>query len=73
MCLLSWWQTKQETSCPFCQTITKSPPVWDPVQGFVVLACAQPGKEEDLDPFGADIFDSFFTLKAQMGQAHYSH
>lgn len=65
MCLLSWWQTKRVTSCPTCRAIAKSPPVRDPVQGFVALARAQVGEEEDSDPFDADIFDSFFKLKTR--------
>ena len=60
MCLLSWWQTKGETSCPTCRTIVESPPVRDPVQGFVALARAQAGEEEDSDSFDKDIFDGFF-------------
>jgi hypothetical protein len=60
MCLLSWWQTKRENSCPTCRTIAKSPPVRDPVQGFVALARAQAGEAEELDSFDAEIFDAFF-------------
>lgn len=63
MCLLSWWQTKRENSCPTCRTIAESPPVRDPVQGFVALARACAGEEEDSDPFDVDIFDAFFPLK----------
>ena len=66
MCLLSWWQTKRVTSCPVCRAIAESPPVRDTVQGFVALARAQAGEEEDSDPFDADIFDSFFTLKTRV-------
>ena len=61
MCLLSWWQTKGNTSCPVCRTIAEHPPVRDPVQGFVALAREQAGEEEDLEPFDADIFDAFFS------------
>ena len=63
MCLLSWWQTKQEASCPTCRRIVKFPPVRDPVYGFVAMARAQAGEEEESDSFDADIFDSFFPLK----------
>ena len=48
--------------CPVCRTIAKSAPVRDPVQGFVALARAQAGKEEE-ESFDADIFDSFFSVK----------
>lgn len=64
MCLLSWWQTKQENSCPTCRTIAKSPPVRDPVQGFVALARAHAGEAEQSDSFDEDIFDAFFPAKA---------
>ena len=49
--------------CPVCRTIAKSAPVQDPVQGFVALARAQAGKEEEEESFDADIFDSFFSVK----------
>ena len=65
MCLLSWWQTKRVTSCPTCRTIAQSPPVRDPVQGFIALARVQAGEGEDSDPFDSDIFDSFFKLKTR--------
>lgn len=57
------------TSCPTCRAIAKSPPVRDPVQGFVALARAQVGEEEDSDPFDADIFDSFFKIKTRAGSS----
>ncbi|KAF9647795.1 hypothetical protein BDM02DRAFT_3187697 [Thelephora ganbajun] len=61
MCLLSWWQTKQENSCPTCRSIARSSPVRDPVQGFVALARAQAGEEEESNSFDADIFEAFFS------------
>ena len=63
MCLLSWWQSARENICPTCRTIAKTPPVRDPVQGFVALARAQAGEEEDSDSFDEDIFDAFFPPK----------
>ena len=63
MYLFSWWQTKQETSCPACRTISKLPPVRDSVQGLVSLAHTQAGDADESDPFQADIFDDFFPPK----------
>src|ERR1700753_2750801 len=65
MCLLSWWQTKQENSFPICRTISKSPPVRDPVQGyFAALVRAQADEEEESGSFDTDIFETFFPPKA---------
>lgn len=65
MCLLSWWQTKRDTSCPTCRTISENPPVRDSVQGFVALARVQAGEADESDSFDADIFDTFFSESDQ--------
>lgn len=60
MCLLTWWESNQETSCPICRKVANIPPVRDPVQGFVAFARAEAGEEEEEDPFDMDLFDDLF-------------
>ena len=60
LCLLRWWESIQTRSCPICRNVAKYPPVRDPVQGFVAIARAQAGEEEEPDSFDADLFDEFF-------------
>lgn len=47
-----------------CRSIAKTPPVRDPVQGFVAMARAQAGEEEEDDSFDANLFDDFFPAES---------
>lgn len=61
-CLLTWWKASQQPDCPICRTISKSPPVRDPVQGLVAMARAQAGGGES-DSVNMKLFDKFFPSK----------
>lgn len=43
-----------------CRKVAKISPVRDPVQGFVAMARAHAGEEEEPDSFDMDLFDDLF-------------